>query len=244
LSAKGVGIRQARLSGRLLVEIAAVFLAYFIAGKLGQATTNIRSSNLGPVWPAYGIALAAFLSYGYRVWPGIAASAFLVAFQGSVPPIAAAGQATGATIAALTGTFLLRRIPDFDPSLSRLRDALGLVVLGAFGSAILSASIGVFSLYTTHVQAYSGLASAWLIYWLGDSTGVLLVTPLVFTLPTLEIRSRADIADCASHAAHGRCFIISRLHLIRFSCMSWPLRFSVRHVGGHRPAWAARSRSS
>src|ERR1700704_5343434 len=105
-----------------LVQFTVFLVAYFIAGKLGQATTNIRSSNLGPVWPAYGIALAAFLSYGYRVWPGIAASAFLVAFQGSVPPIAAAGQATGATIAALTGTFLLRRIPDFDPSLSRLRD--------------------------------------------------------------------------------------------------------------------------
>jgi hypothetical protein len=52
------------------VEVTIVFLAYIVAGKLGQATTNIRSSNLGPVWPAYGIALAAFLAYGYRVWPG------------------------------------------------------------------------------------------------------------------------------------------------------------------------------
>jgi len=48
---------------------------------------------------------------------------------------------------------------------------LGLIVIGAFGSSVISASIGVFSLYVTHVQAYSGLASAWLIYWLGDSTG-------------------------------------------------------------------------
>src|SRR4026209_110399 len=101
-------------TGKLVVQIAIVFLAYFIAGKLGQATTNIRSSNLGPVWPAYGIALAAFLAYGYRVWPGIVASAFLVAFSSSVPPLAAAGQALGATTAALTGAFLLRRIPHFD----------------------------------------------------------------------------------------------------------------------------------
>ena len=47
---------------RHLVEIAVVFIAYVVAGKLGQATTNIRSSNLGPVWPAYGIALAAINS--------------------------------------------------------------------------------------------------------------------------------------------------------------------------------------
>src|SRR5712671_2783275 len=140
-SATAVGSRQALITGRLVVQITAVFLAYFIAGRLGQATTSIRSSNLGPVWPAYGIAVAAFLGYGYRVWPGIAASAFLVAFSSPVPPLAAVGQAIGATVAALTGAFLLRRIPDFDPSLSRLNDALGLVVIGAFGSAILSASI-------------------------------------------------------------------------------------------------------
>ena len=55
-----------------LSYVAIVFLAYFVAGKLGQATTNIRSSNLGPVWPAYGVAVAALLLCGYRVWIGIA----------------------------------------------------------------------------------------------------------------------------------------------------------------------------
>jgi integral membrane sensor domain MASE1 len=85
------------------IQLLTVFLAYFVAGKLGQATTNIRSSNLGPVWPAYGIALAVFLKYGYRVWPAIISSAFLVALEGSVPPLAAAGQAAAATVAAATG---------------------------------------------------------------------------------------------------------------------------------------------
>ena len=56
---------------KYLVQIAIVCVAYVVAGKLGQATTNIRSSNLGPVWPAYGIALAAILKYRYRVWPGM-----------------------------------------------------------------------------------------------------------------------------------------------------------------------------
>src|SRR6186713_2179902 len=134
-SAHDVGDRLTTNTGKLVIQVTVVFLAYLIAGKLGQATTNIRSSNLGPVWPAYGIALASFLAYGYRVWPGIAASAFLVAFSSSVPALAAAGQAIGATTAALTGTTLLRRLFDFDPWLSRLSDALGLIVIGAFGSS-------------------------------------------------------------------------------------------------------------
>jgi PAS domain S-box-containing protein len=169
-----------------LVQLLIVFVAYFIAGKLGQATTSIRSSNLGPVWPAYGVALAVFLKCGYRVWPAIISSAFLVALGGAVAPLAAAGQAAAATAAAATGAALLRRIPNFDPSLSRLRDALGLIVVGAFGSALLSSSVGILSLYATGIQPYSGIASAWLVYWLGDSTGVLLVTPLAFTLPQLR----------------------------------------------------------
>jgi signal transduction histidine kinase len=209
LASAPAGVRAVRIS-RALAPFVLVFLAYVVAGTLGQATTNIRSSNLGPVWPAYGIALAAGLKYGYRIWPALAASAFLVAVQGSVSIAAAAGQAIGATLGALTGTFLLQRISNFDPSLSRLRDALGLIVLGAFGSALVSSLIGVFSLYATGIQPYSGLPSAWLIYWLGDSTGVLLVTPLVFTPLVWRVPSRARAFEFATLLAllTVACFVI------------------------------------
>jgi PAS domain S-box-containing protein len=157
-----------------------VFAAYYVAGKLGQATTHIRSSNLGPVWPAYGVALAAVLVCGARVWPALAAAAFLVAFQSPVPHIAAVGQAIAATLAALGGGAMLRQA-GFDPALSRLRDALNLIVLGAAASAMISATLGIATLYAAGVQPYSDIGSAWLIYWLGDGTGVLLITPLVLT---------------------------------------------------------------
>jgi PAS domain S-box-containing protein len=182
---------------KYFVQIAIVCLAYVVAGKLGQATANIRSSNLGPVWPAYGIALAATLVYGYRVWPGVMAGAFLVAFFSPVPHITALGQAAGATLAAMTGAFLLHHFVDFRSSLSRLSDVLGLVVFGALGSALVSASIGMAVLYVTHVHAYSGLGAAWLIYWLGDATGVLLVTPLALTFRDFLRLGRDRIAEGA-----------------------------------------------
>jgi PAS domain S-box-containing protein len=186
---------RAILSDRRVIQVAVVFLAYVVAGKLGQATTNIRSGNLGPVWPASGIALAALLTYGYRVWPAVAAGAFLVAFQSPVPALTALGQAAGASAETVAGAFLLRRVAHFDPALLRLRDALAFVLV-AFTSALVSASIGIFSLYSTGLQSYSGLGAAWLIYWLGDATGSLLVTPLVFTLPTLfAIRSRRRVVE-------------------------------------------------
>lgn len=225
-------------------QLAVVFLAYFVAGKLGQATTNIRSSNLGPVWPAYGIALASFLAYGYRVWPAVFASAFVVAVQGSVSPFAAAGQAAGATIAAMSGGYALRRIPDFDPALSRLRDALGLIVLGAVGSALVSSTIGISSLLATGVQAYSGIASAWFIYWFGDSTGVLLVTPLVFTLPTmLGRRTSTRVAELILLLAclTAACFVVFgelplipiRLHVLALAVLPFVMWAAIDFgVGG------------
>jgi len=213
-----------------LFQLLTVFLAYFVAGKLGQATTNIRSSNLGPVWPAYGVALAVFLKYGYRIWPAIMSSAFLVALEGAVSPLAAAGQASAATLAAASGTLLLRRIRNFDPSLPRLRDAIGLMIVGAFGSALLSSSLGILSLYATGVQPYSGIVSAWLVYWLGDSTGVLLVTPLAFTLPQLlDIRRQGRIIELLAVVtliAVAACVVFGdffQVHLDMFAFAVLPL---------------------
>jgi PAS domain S-box-containing protein len=222
-----------------LVQFTVFLVAYCIAGKLGQATTNIRSSNLGPVWPAYGIALAAFLVCGYRVWPAIALGAFLIAFLSPVTHLAALGQAAGATVAAFSGAFLLQRVANFDKSLSRLRDALALVVLGALGSALVSASIGTSVLYATQVHAYSGLGSAWLIYWLGDATGVLLITPVALTLPRfLRIRDQARIPELAVLFVllTAVCFLIFgdpslipvRLHVLAFAVLPFVMWAAVR----------------
>src|SRR5262250_1977936 len=111
---------------RYVVQFVLVFAAYYVAGKLGQATTNVRSNNLGPVWPAYGVALATVLLCGYRVWPAIAAGMFVVAFLSPESYLTALGQMVGSISAALIGAFLLRRIAKFENSLVRLRDALAL----------------------------------------------------------------------------------------------------------------------
>jgi PAS domain S-box-containing protein len=185
----------------------------------------------------------AFLACGWQVWPGIVASAFVVAVSSVVPPLAAAGQAVGATAGALTAAHLLRRL-HFDPTLSRLGDALGLIILGAFGSAMVSASIGIFSLYATGVQAYSGIETAWLIYWLGDSTGVLLVTPLVFTLPDLfAIRPGVRLARLAAllTVVTAACFVVFgdlplipvRLHVLAFAVLPFVMWAAIDFgVGG------------
>ena len=161
---------------RYLQELLLVFIAYFVAGKFGLAVP-FTSGNVSPVWPAAGVALTAMLVVGYRAWPGIALGAFLVNFFSPIPHPAALGLAIGNTLAALTGGFLLRRIR-VSQSFSQLQDVLGLIMVASTGPLV-SASLGVTVLSLTHVNAWADVGSAWLIYWLGDAMGILLVIPLL-----------------------------------------------------------------
>jgi len=227
------------ISGRYLLETFLVFVAYVIAGKLGQATTNIRSSNLGPVWPASGIALAAILICGYRVWPGVLAGTLVVAFSSPVSHLTALGQAAGSTIAALIGAFSLYRFANFDRSLSRLSDVLSLIALGGFGDAMVSASIGVFALHAAHVHPYSGVGAAWLIYWLGDATGILLVTPLALRFTDfLNLRDRDRVTEVCVVLLllSATCFLIFgdlpfipvKLHFMAFAALPFIIWAAIR----------------
>jgi len=164
--------------------------------------------------------------------------AFLLALLGPLPFWADVLYAVGSTLAALVGAFLLRRI-NFNPSLSRLADVIGLMVLGAIGSAIVSASFGVSTFYAAHVRGWSGFGSAWLVYWLGDSTGVLLVTPLVLTFPTLvRIRGRNRLTEFATVLllltvacliVFGDLPLVSvRLHILAFAVLPFVMWVAIR----------------
>src|SRR5262245_24830026 len=117
---------------RYVLEVASLVAVYFGAGKLGLALAFVPGVSL--VWPPSGIALAALLLFGYRMWPGIALGAFLVNHLTVAPLAAAASVAAGNTLEALIGAFLLRRVIGFHNSMERLRDVLGLVVCAAVAS--------------------------------------------------------------------------------------------------------------
>jgi integral membrane sensor domain MASE1 len=116
--------------GRYLAQIAIVFAVQFAAGKLAEVLPIVNSGGVGPVWPASGIALAAFLLFGYQVWPGVAAAAFLLTLLSPIPPVAAVAYGLGSTLAALSGAFLddeRRRIArELHDSVGQMLAALGM----------------------------------------------------------------------------------------------------------------------
>lgn len=163
------------------LKLAIVFTSYFIAGQVGFAVP-FTTGNVSPVWPPAGIALAALLLVGYRVWPAIAAGAFLLNFLSPISLVGAIALAAGNTAGPVVGAWLVQRLPGFRPALSRLDDVLGLILIAAPVGAVISATVGVTVLFITHVNPWFQFWPAWLIWWLGDTLGVLIVTPLALTL--------------------------------------------------------------
>lgn len=158
--------------------LAAARLALLLALPPGYATA---------VWPAAGLALAAVLLWGPRVWPGIAAGSFLAnawtalanADDASLLTTLAVplAIATGATLQAVVGAALIRRLGGDDASGTR-RSPLRLALVGGPLSCLTSATLGVGALLAADLLAPSNAAFSWFTWWAGDSIGVVVFTPL------------------------------------------------------------------
>src|SRR5437867_13039501 len=92
--------------------VAAVAAVYFGAAKLGL-TMALVAEQVTAVWPPTGIALAALVLFGNRLWPGIALGAFLSNPTAHEPLASACGIALGNTLEAVLGATLFAGFLDF-----------------------------------------------------------------------------------------------------------------------------------
>jgi len=167
-------IRRARDA----LGIVLLFLAYLVTARLGLLLDAVAGfATL--VWPPSGIALAALLLFGTRLWPGVLAGALCVnLIIGASLPVAL-GIAVGNTLEAVAGSWLLRRIGRFDPRLERIDDVKALVLLGAVASTTISAAVGLLSLRLGGTVASAMSWPTFRAWWFGDMLGDLVVAPLL-----------------------------------------------------------------
>ena len=187
-------LRSARGSRHalLLVTVAA---AYVGAAKLG-IELSVAQGLITPVWAPTGIALAALVLGGFRLWPAVALGALIAnATSGASIPEAAA-ISVGNTLEAVVGAALLARV-GFRPALDRVRDVLALILLAAVASTAVSATNGVTTLWLSGDVEGSDYASNWLLWWIGDGMGALIVAPLLLVWLSSPLRGlgRLRIAE-------------------------------------------------
>ncbi len=195
---------------RLLV-LAAV---YFGAARFGLSMVVTMGQQASFVWPPAGIALAAVLLFGYRVWPAIMLAAFLAEASAPEPVLTALAIAIGNTLEALVGVWLMRWFAGDGDYLERLRGILGLLFLAASISTVIGATVGATSVCFSGLQPWTAYSSIWLTWWTGDAAGVLIVAPLLlawgrgpYSLPPLPVIAEAMILLSVSVAAGAIIFI-------------------------------------
>ncbi len=167
-----------RRSLRDALVLAALGGAYFVAGKLGLKLAFVHASAT-TVWPCTGIALAAFLILGYRVWPVILTGAFLVNLTTAGSVATSLGIAVGNTLEGVVGCYLVSRFAGGQHAFERAQDIFKFALLAGMVSTAVSATVGVTTLALGGFADWAMYGAIWSTWWLGDAVGAVVVTPFL-----------------------------------------------------------------
>jgi len=173
----GDAISARRSLSLYAAQVAALTLAYGVAAVFGLSWSAPGGGS--PIWPGSGIALAALILGGVGLWPGLVLGRLLAALvMHSHQPWWADVLLAGCTaLGAVIPSWWIRRLPDFDASLSTLIQMLWLIV-AAIASAVISAIPAMAVLWATGVPL-AHLPGTFINWTLGNVCGVLAVAPLL-----------------------------------------------------------------
>jgi len=180
---------QDTLAANRSVRIVILAAGYTLTGIVGLSLA-VPPGYATAVWPPSGIALAAVLMWGPRVWPGIAAGSVLVNLAAAlttadtglswVSLVIACAIAIGSTVQALACAWAIQRWIDvsqmFETGPATLRFA-GF----AAAACLIAASWGVASLSLAGVLGPEQFLASWQTWWLGDLIGMLVFAPVFLT---------------------------------------------------------------
>jgi signal transduction histidine kinase len=208
---------------RTLVGIAAVAALYACVAKLGLGLDAV-SGFATLVWPPTGLALAALLLGGPRMWPGVFVGAWIANVWTGAPPAVAVGIAMGNTLEAVLGAWAMRRLGDYRGSFDGVRPALALILGAAVASSLVSATIGVGSLALGGIvgSAQQALVT-WRAWWLGDALGDLVVAALVLAWATRVDRRRPSAARAIEASVMAALLVLASVAVFfRPGSAGWP----------------------
>jgi signal transduction histidine kinase len=155
--------------------------AYYGAAKIGQ--TLRHTASVSAIWPPAGLGIAALYLWGIRWWPGvllgeIVVNGLLLLDDSTFPIESLVGQQAGNMAEIIVGALLLRRLIGPNAAMDRVVQVGGMLVAVGIATAI-SATAGTFSMVAGGVVDESDAAELWRTWWLGDTSGGLVVVPLI-----------------------------------------------------------------
>src|SRR5579862_888035 len=153
-------------------------VAYFIAGKLGLRLALVNASATA-IWPCSGIAIAALLLLGLRVWPAIFVGAFFVNITTAGTIATSLAIASGNTLEALAAAYLVLHSAGGRNAFQRSQNIFRFALFAGILATAISATLGSTTLVVSGLAPWSSFAAIWSTWWLGDAVGAVIVTPLI-----------------------------------------------------------------
>lgn len=171
---------------RHATRLALIAAAYAIAGLLSLQIAA-PPGYVAPIFPPAGIALAATLIYGTRVWPAILVGSAIVQVLAGTDADVHGPEWVGplfvpiaAVLASLFGAWAARHLIRLPDPLDSQRSILRFLLLVAPGTAAVSTAIAVPALLASGSLALAdGSFTAW-NWWIGDALGIVIGVPLMF----------------------------------------------------------------
>jgi len=174
-----------------LVRVTLLAFAIFLGGCLGMQLV-VPPGYASPLWPPAGIAIACLLIMGRQFWPGVLLGAIGSQFYAAIQfsghlnfngICSALLIALGSTLQALlaihlSAKWVVRGVPTLDTP----RQVLLFSALTGPVSSLTAASIGVASLVGLQMLPAAEAGLSWFNWWIGDTLGALLITPLLLCL--------------------------------------------------------------
>ncbi|NBQ69737.1 MAG: PAS domain S-box protein, partial [Nitrosomonadaceae bacterium] len=172
-----------------IFQLLALAVLYFVFGHI-SFLISVSHFIVTPVFfVAEGIALAAAILLGRKVWPGIFVGQLALALSSGLEfPPALAISAVNSFEAVIAATLFKRW--KLDPTLTRVYDLSRLVAMIFLVLQPISATFGTVSLsFFNVIQESQNYSQAWAYWWFGNCLGQLLVTPFLLILFSSRGRS-------------------------------------------------------
>src|SRR3954453_6346553 len=165
---------------RYAAGVVARAAAYYGAAKVGQ--TLRYTASVSAIWPPAGLGIAVLYLWGLRWWPGVLLGELLVnahlLVNDSIPLGSLLGQQTGNMAEVIVGALLLSRVVGPNAAMDRV-EQLGPMLLALGVATAISATVGTISMLVGGVVDASNATTFWRTWWLGDTSGGLVVLPLM-----------------------------------------------------------------
>ncbi len=184
----------------LLAGLLAVL--YFVIGGLSLRLAA-QPGNVSALWPPSGVALAAVLVFGRRLWPGIVVGSsaanlfyFPAAHVGVGSVIGSIVIAFGSALEVATASWIIERYAGGRDAIERPGRVVAFAVSVA-ASAVLAAAVGLASTSAFGELSRTHAVDFFFTWWIGDAVGMITVAPLALRLaipddPALRATRRVE----------------------------------------------------